>query len=151
MIICFEQCALVSSVTVSMPGPGSESGLSLPSVATVSSQSPHWGTSSFKGCRFCRRDRTYPNPIVAARATKPFLQFKSERHFDCLLCLGKIRRCNCNLVNAEHLKAFAQKLSTDDDAYNAHMGELCEYESSLQDKDKSKKRRRVVAEAHGPE
>ncbi|CAE7282680.1 unnamed protein product [Symbiodinium sp. CCMP2592] len=137
-----------------MPGPGSESGLSLPSVASVavtsvSIQSPHWGTNSFKGCRFCRRDRTCANPIVVARATKPFLQFKSERHFDCLLCLGKIRRSNGSVVTSEQHKGFANKLATDEDAYNTHMTELAEYEASLQDKDKSRKRKRVVEEDPG--
>ena len=37
-----------------------------------------------KGCRYCRRDRNFPNPVVQARDDEPHLQF----------AIGTMRRCN---------------------------------------------------------
>ena len=106
--------------------------ISLPSLGAGSSQqSEAWGTPSFKGCRFCRRDRSAANPIIACRASRPTLQFKSDRHQECLPCCGKLRRGNANLITAEQRAAFAKKLAEDDVAYSNHMEELGEYEAGL--------------------
>jgi hypothetical protein len=48
------------------------------------SQSSLWGTPLLKGCRYCRRDRNFPNPVVQARDDEPHLQFT----------IGTMRRCN---------------------------------------------------------
>ena len=106
----------------------SEGGLS----CSHASQSSLWGTPSFKGCRYCRRDRTFPNPVVQARDDKPHLQFKSDRHSECLPCIGKMRRCNPTFSTSEQKTSFAKKLAEDDSSYIQHMGELAAYEEKLQ-------------------
>ena len=111
--------------------PASESALSLP--PSHASQSSLWGTSTFKGCRYCRRDRTHPNPVVASREEKPTLQFKSDRHSECLPCCGKIRRCNPTLSTSESRASYAKKLQDCDQSYLQHMNELADYEQLLQE------------------
>lgn len=45
-----------------------------------------FGTNNFKGCKFCRRPRSTPNPIKAKQAQIPLLPFRSERHAECNMC-----------------------------------------------------------------
>lgn len=116
----------------------SESALSLPSHA---SQSSKWGSTGFKGCRYCRRDRSFPNPVVEARPEKPHLQFKSDRHAECWLCTGKLRRCNPDLSTSEAKSQYAKRLADDETSYLKHMTDLEAYEGSVQTGPGSKRRR----------
>ena len=110
--------------------------MSLPSER--SSQCPNWGTPQFRGCKFCRRSRTCPNPLACIRASKPLLQFRSERHGECLPCVGSIRTSHKTIQNAEQHAAYAKKLQEDDAAYEQHMLEVSDYEAKLEGRSQSK-------------
>lgn len=78
--------------------------------------------------------------MTAMRDEKPLLQFKSERHAECLPCCGKLRRCNPDLSASDAKAAYAKKLAEDDESYLLHMSDLEAYEESIKS-NPSKKRR----------
>lgn len=81
--------------------------------------------------------------MVHARDDKPTLQFKSDRHSDCLPCIGKIRKVNPQVSSSsESRNAYAKRLSEDDATYLEHMTDLGTYEETLQS---SKTKRRKIS------
>ena len=137
MLVRFDICE-VASAELDM-SVGGASGISRGSVA-----SDVWGNAQFKGCKFCRRPRSHPNPFEGITG-KAFLQFRSERHQECLPCNGTMRKSHPDMVTADDKAKFAKRLSEDQDEYAAHMKHVSSYESlQLESMAKRRKQGRTV-------
>ena len=78
-------------------------------------ESQEWGAEGFSGCKICRRDRRFPNPVLNDRPIAPYLRFAITRHQECNMCLGYLRIAHPGLKK----DALAKKLQGSDD-YNEH-------------------------------
>ena len=114
-------------------------------------QSAHWGTCNFKGCRFCRRDRNFDNPDFKKRAAKPLLQFRSERHPECLPCLGTIRKVHPIKNSTEGRNAYAKELASNEVAYETYVSEVSEYEEKVLNKERAAGPKRKIGGEDGLE
>eukprot|EP00440_Ansanella_granifera_P075288 gb/GFBE01081707.1/.p1 GENE.gb/GFBE01081707.1/~~gb/GFBE01081707.1/.p1 ORF type:complete len:145 (+),score=34.27 gb/GFBE01081707.1/:1-435(+) len=96
-------------------------------------QCPHWGTSAFDGCKFCRRSRATPG-----------LKFKSDRHTECNSCTARLNREPD--LKKKHGATWRQKkadiLKEDDGEYGKWVGDIEQIEEHP-----SKRQRRTNNEA----
>ena len=116
------------------------------SLGRASEGSDLWGAPNFRGCKYCRRARTHPNPFEAVTG-KPHLQFRSERHQECLPCTGKLWKSNPELVTTEDRSKFAKKLSENEAEYSTHMEAVGLYEQQqLQSLQKRRKLGQAVSD-----
>ena len=106
------------------------------------SQSPAWGSANFKGCRFCRRDRSYPNPDRSQVQEKPFLPFRSERHPECLACLAKLRKTRPLSNTAAGKNELAKKCKEDEAIYEQHIEGLLLFEEEILNREKPRSKYR---------
>ena len=83
-----------------------------------------WGNPGFRGCNFCRRPRSTPNPFLGFFPSKPLLQFRSDRHAECLPCGAKLRKKNAEISTAEQKATYARSLSQNEELYKEHMADL---------------------------
>ncbi|CAE7670348.1 unnamed protein product [Symbiodinium sp. CCMP2592] len=70
--------------------------------------------------------------MVSMRDTKPHLQFRSERHAECLPCIGSIRTSHKTIQTSEQRGAYAKKLAECESSYEEHMNEVADYEQKMQ-------------------
>ncbi|CAE7294669.1 unnamed protein product, partial [Symbiodinium necroappetens] len=112
--VCWAQSAKRSALGVSAQTAGSDP------LSVAGPDSDVWGHASFKGCKFCRRSRNFPNPLLALFPNKPCLGFRSERHSECLTCTCVNRR-EGNIESATDKNAHAKKLAEDRKSYDRHM------------------------------
>jgi hypothetical protein len=107
-----------------------------------------WGTSQFRGCEWCRRDRDCPNPIIKELRVNPTLKFRSERHLMCNPCSGSLRQSEPVLLlpgNAADKTKRKVRVKTNDDGYDSHCALVEKYEDQMNGKTprtlKSRKRK----------
>ena len=105
---------------------GSE--LSLPP-APGGEGSDDFKSPSFKGCRFCRRPRTFPNPYQSVCPDRPCLPFKSERHCECNTCTCVIRSNRPDIKTKEQKDKLQKELADDDEKHAVHMVMVKNYET----------------------
>ncbi|CAE7786207.1 unnamed protein product [Symbiodinium sp. CCMP2456] len=102
---------------------GSE--LSLP----VGEGSEDWKSPAFRGCRWCRRPRSFPNPYHSLSPNRPFLAFKSERHCECNTCTCCIRTSRPDIKTKEQKDKLQKEMAEDDTKHAAHMEIVNNYET----------------------
>ena len=108
---------------------GGSSAPSLLSEGGRSLASETFGNAAFKGCRFCRRPRSAGNPFAKWYPAKQLLQFRSDRHNECLPCLATLRRKHPSFTS-EQRAGLAKQLATDDASYENHMSDVTTYEQN---------------------
>jgi hypothetical protein len=93
-----------------------------------------WGTSQFRGCEWCRRDRDCPNPIIKELRVNPTLKFRSDRHFMCNPCSGSLRQSEPVLLlpgNAADKAKRKVRVKTNDEGYDSHCALVEKYEDQM--------------------
>ena len=92
--------------------PITEPGDAVPGLCRVSQQaSLLWQQEGFDGCTLCRRDRKHVNPTEHERPKFPTLRFRSDRHYQCNLCMTTLRKNRPDAIG--NIKIYAKELEED--------------------------------------
>ena len=86
-----------------------------------------WGSDTFKGCKFCRRQRNHPNPVVSELEQYPTLRFRSDRHTECNICYGVQRQTNPLRCK----RKYAETMRTSDAEFQTYVETVQRYEDQI--------------------